>query len=160
MSLAQHAVANPAGERLHFLLELKHPDWVAPLRYAEGFEDVTATLETAEVATFTADGFDAEAGASDDSGIDSRALRVPDKDLALWRLIEANIGSSTPITAILRVYSSADLTAPLAVATLQLSDPQQGVDRSVQFDATTVDTLNRGAPTLRYTVENSPGLRR
>lgn len=160
MSLTTHYVSAPAGELLLFLLELTHPSWPAPLRYAEDVRDWTVTLEDDEEATFPATGFEGEAGGSDDGGVDTRQLSVPDEDLVLWRRIEANIGGATPITAILRAYLSTGLGAPLAVVRLEVATPVQELDRSVRFEATTSNTMNREAPTLRFTAWNSPGLRR
>lgn len=147
-----------------YLLELSHPSWAAPLRYAEDTRDWTVTLEDgATVATFTATGFDAEAAAADDSGIDTRQLSVPDPTRVLWRAIEALRGSDLAgpapgITATMRVYDSADLSAPLTVSALTLQDPVRD-DIAVSFTATTADTINRDAPTRKFTWENSPGLR-
>ena len=160
MSLLVHAASAPEGELLIFLLEITHPTWAAPLRFAEDVQDWVVTLEDDFEATFLAGSFEGDAGSSDDSGVDERRFRVADEDLVLWRLIEAVIGHATPIRVKLRLYLSTDVTEPLGVVTLDLAEPRLELDRSVSFSATTANTTNRGAPTSRYTLQNSPGLRR
>jgi hypothetical protein len=161
MSLTEHIVTAPAGEREVLLVRLNHPTWGTPLRYADDVEDWTVTDEESNSATFTATGADADGEPTDDTGIDSRGISVPDPDIILWRRFEvlSQAGDSTPVEVTVYRYLSSDLTEPAAYAILSLTSPSRD-GRVVSFEASNANAVNRDAPPRRYTYSNSPGLRR
>lgn len=161
MSLQEHIVTAPAGERDVLLIKLDHEAWGAPRRYADDVADWTVTDETSASVTFTATGAEADGEPTDDTGIDSRGISLPDPDLELWRLFEglSQTGDARPVEVTVYRYLSTDLTEPAAYAILTLTAPSRD-GRTVSFEASNANTVNRDAPSRRYTYSNSPGLRR
>lgn len=160
-------IAVAAEVRPLYLLELSHPSWAAPLRYALDTVAWTVTHEVGGAGVlYPAWPFEAEAAGQDDSGGDVRAFRVPDPDLVLWRYCEAGIGEvdldglPIPTTATLRVYALDDLTGPLSVSRLELHEPQLIDGIAVSFSAQSPDFADRDSAGERFTTTNSPGLRR
>lgn len=162
MSLRTHITqGNPSGERDVVLIKLDHEAWGAPLRYADDVADWTVTDEESASVTFTQTGADADGEPTDDTGIDSRQVTLPDPALILWRRLEAlsQTGDTRPVEVTIYRYLSTDLTEPAAYAILSMTSPSRD-GRLVSFEASNANVLNRDAPTIRYTYSNSPGLRR
>lgn len=162
MSLVENIVAATAGELILLLVKLSHPTWPNVLRYAEDVQDWTVTDEDLNVVTFVAMGVDADAATTDDSGVDERAISVPDPDNELWnRLTVQSIdGDAQLVTLTVYTYLSTDLTQPaIEPATFRMANPSRD-GRMISFTASTVDVVNRDAPSRKFTWANSPGLRR
>lgn len=163
MSYAGHAVRAPAGQYDIALVQLDHPAWPTPLRFADILDEagVTVTLPDSSTAFFAATGAGTEAAPTDDTGIDSRRVVLPDPELVLMKRIEAlhYAGEDTPITATILLYLSTDLTVPVTTAVLRVAKPRCD-NRRVSFEASTANILNRDGPGFRFTYANSPGLRR
>lgn len=161
MSLETHIASGTAGELDLFLIEISHPTWTSVLRYAEDTQDWTVTIDGVQT-TFESTGHEVDAPPTDDTGIDSSSISVPDLDLVLWRRLErlSQTGDADPVTVTVHWYLSTDLTAPaVEPRVLRMSNPSRS-GRIVSFDASTANVLNRDAPNLRFTWANSPGLRR
>ena len=158
MSFAEHAVTAPAGEIALACLKISHPTWATVIRYVLDTRDWAIPGD----GTYIATGLDVESAGTDDTGIDSRSVSVPDMDLTLWKRIErlGIDGNNVPITVVVTVYASTDLTTPIIpAASFKLANPVRD-GRTVSFEASTVDTVNRDAPVYKFTWANSPGLRR
>ena len=157
MTFQEHAVSPIQGDRVLLLLVINHSTWAAPLRYVDDTQNWTISGDV-----YSALGVDADFAPTDETGVDSRAIRVPDADLTLWRRLEklARNGDTNPVTATVYVRLVADSTVDVVdPATLRMSAPSRD-GRMVTFDASSVDTLNRDAPYRKFTWANSPGLRR
>lgn len=157
-----HAVSPPAGEVAAWLIRINHATWPAPLRYAIDAVDWTVTDENDDEVTFTSKPGEVESAGTDETAIDSRSVTLADLDLVLWRLLEklSRTGDTQPVEVTIYVYLSTDLTAPaIAPAVLTMANPSRD-GRIVTFEASTINTINRDAPTRKFTWANSPGLRR
>lgn len=158
------SIITAADDRLIALLELSHPAWPAPLRYADATEAWTVTQDGGPV-TYPATPFEREAGSLDDTGQDSRLLRVPDASLVLWRRCLALVGVvdgggvPVPVQAVIREYAASSLAAPLRVSRLELRAPRSD-GLSVSFTAESASVGDRAVTLPRFTSLNSPGLRR
>lgn len=160
MSYRRNVVSNTAAERILLLVELSHSTWAAPLRYAEDITDWTVQIETAQLVTFTASGFDLSSPTVADTGGDERSLTVPDMDLELWGRLEDLIGVEEPVVVTVRHYLTSALSSPALVSLFALSAPSVDENRSVTFAAKTPDFVNRNAPINRFLWVNAPALRR
>lgn len=142
------------------VIEIRHSILLAePLRYALDHRDWTVTDENGDPQTFISQGFDAESADLNNEGVDSRQLAVADPDLALWDVINDNIGGTEPVTIIQREYDKADTSAPISVSVMQLDGASLSMGNVVSLSASTSE-LNFAAPYLRFTSANSPQLRR
>jgi hypothetical protein len=142
-------------------VRLQHPAWALERWYVDDVEPWTFDDENGDPVTAQPTGLDADGEPTDDTGIDSRGISVPDPELILWRLFEylSKTGNTTPVEVTVYRYLSSDLTAPAAYAVLTLTGPNRE-GRVVSFEASNANTVNRDAPSRRYTYSNSPGLRR
>ena len=157
MTFTTHSVSPTAGVRDVVLVKLTHTTWADVLRYADDVVDWVVAD-----GTYTATGADADGEPTDETGVDSRGIVLPDPDLTLWRRLEelARNGDSDPVTVTVYRYLSSNLAAPaVEPAIFRMSSPSRA-GRMVSFDASTVDTVNRDAPPRKFTFANSPGLRR
>lgn len=162
MSFERHVVGAPAGEILVVLLKLMHPTWGTPLLYAFDNRDWIVTDENDEEQTFPEAIGECDAAPTDDTGIDSRRVTIHDLQLTLWRRLErlSRTGEIQPVDVTVYTYLSTDTTQPAqAPAVLQMASPSRRA-RIVTFEASTINTINRDAPTRKFTWANSPGLRR
>lgn len=161
MSLAIHNASNTTGERDLVCVRISHVSMAAPLYYVDDVVDWVLTLPDLTSATFKGIGTDADAAAADDTGIDSRAFSVPDVDGYLWNFLQYTMpGSTLPVLVTFYRYLTTDLASPVEQSDdLRMSGPTRSGD-SISFDAASMTTSNHDAPTLEFTYENSPGLRR
>jgi hypothetical protein len=161
MSLQTHITQAPAGETDVVLVRLRHEAWPTDLLYADDVVDWTVIDDESNSVTFNQTGLDADGEPTDDSGIDSRQVSVPDPNLVLWRRLEAlsKAGDTRRVEVTVFRYLSSDLTEPAAFAILAMVGPSRN-ERLVSFEASNANVQNRDAPTRRYTYANSPGLRR
>jgi hypothetical protein len=157
MSFAEHAVTAPAGEVAGCLVKINHTTWATPLRYALDTRDWVVAD-----GTYVSTGLDVDGPGTDDSGIDTRSITVPDLDLVLWKRLEklSRTGNTNPVEVTISIYLSTDLSTPVVgPAVLKMANPSRS-GRIVTFEASSEDLVNRDAPTHRFTWANSPGLRR
>lgn len=161
MSLSEHIVTAPAGERDALLVRLRHAAWPTDLWYVDDVEAWSVDDEDGDPVTAQPTGADADGEPTDDTGIDSRGISVPDPEMILWRRLEnlSKTGDTRTVEVTVYRYLSSDLTAPAAYAVLTMTGPSRD-GRVVSFEASNANTVNRDAPSRRYTYSNSPGLRR
>lgn len=161
MSFVEHAVTAPAGEREVVAVRLNHSTWATALYYVDDVVDWSVDDENSDPVTFTATGVDADGEPTDETGIDSRGIALPDPELILWRRLEvlSTTGNAEPVEVTVYRYGSDDLTQPLAYAVLTMTGPSRD-DRIVSFEASNANTVNRDAPPRRFTYSGNPGLRR
>lgn len=158
MSYETFAVTAPAGVVDLYCVKLEHETWSGPLRYVLDTRDWTIPGD----GVYSGTGLDIDAPGTDDTGIDSRGVAVPDLDFTLMRRLEklGRTGNNVPVTVTVKVYLSNDLSTPaLTAAVFNMANPTRD-GRMVSFEASTVDTINRDAPSSKFTWANSPGLRR
>lgn len=162
MTLQTHITqGNPSGETDVLAVRLSHAAWGSELWYVDDVVAWSFDDENGDPVTAQPTGADADGEPTDDTGIDSRQITLPDPDLSLWRRLEelSTSGDTRPVEVTVYRYLSTDLTGPAAYAILTMSGPSRD-GRLVSFEASNANVLNRDAPTIRYTYSNSPGLRR
>jgi hypothetical protein len=162
MSLQTQIVAAVAGVRELIAVRLRHEAWPVDRLYVDDVEDLSADDEDGNPVTFLAMGADVDGEPTDDTGIDSRGISVPDPENVLWKLLEglSLTGDTRTVEATVFRYTTDDLTAPASEpAVLTVTAPSRD-GRVVTFEASNANTVNRDAPSRRYTYSNSPGLRR
>lgn len=160
MSFVEYAVTAPAGDREVIAVRLRHAAWPATRYYVDDVVAWDVEDEEGDEVTFTPTGADADGEPTDDTGIDSRGISLPDPENVLWRLFEglSQTGDARPVEVTVFRYGS-DSVTPLAYAVLTLTGPSRD-GRTVSFEASNANTVNRDAPSRRYTYSSNPGLRR
>ncbi len=157
MTFQEYAVSATYGDRALVLVTISHPTFATVLRYVDDTQDWTIGGNV-----YSAMGVDADFAPTDDSGVDSRSVTVPDPDLVLWRRLEklSRTGDNQPVTVTFYVRLVSDTTVDaIEPSVLRMASPSRD-GRMVTFEASTVDTVNRDAPSRKFTWANSPGLRR
>jgi hypothetical protein len=159
------AASAPQAQREFRTLELYHPDFLTVNRYVKDFEDQTLTLDSDaprnpdEAVVFTA--IAAEIQEPGEKGDIEQVLAVSlgavgNEVQDLVDQITAN-GSLTPIECIYRKYYSGDLTQPVLVLTLYVSDVAFDSYTGVGFTAEDTNFATKRAGEL-YTIERFPTL--
>lgn len=159
MSLAIHSASGTPGELDLLLIQINHPAWATPLRYAVDTRDWTVTLEDSTTVLFPKMGGTSEGPPTDDTGVDLRNVQVADPDNVLMKRLEQLVGDVREVEVKLYQYLTTDLTQPETYGVFAMANPSRA-DRVVSFEASTLNTINRDAPTEKFTYDNSPGLRR
>jgi hypothetical protein len=165
MTILQTLYASGGTEVRMPCLSFRCSEW-ASIHICQGYEDITATLETAEVVTFTAADFGAQlaergnggrqnlqfiVGVTDAYGLDNGILEKSD----------AAMEAGAKIFVDYREFLLSDLTAPAqAVQTLTVMPYEYELGSPViAFSAGTNDTVNKAWPRRRYTSTFAPGLK-
>lgn len=161
MSLQTNFTQAPAGELDRVFLRLRHESWALDLWYVDDVVAWNVDDEEGNPVTAQPTGLDADGEPTDETGIDSRGISVPDHDFTLWRLFETlkNTGNTVPVEGTAYRYLSSDVSQPAAYVVLSLSKPSRD-GRLVSFELSNANVLKRSAPPRLYTYSNSPGLRR
>lgn len=141
-------------------LEVRHASMTEPLYLVKGFQHRVITLETAEVVTAVATPFEFRLPPTNDNGVQELHINLDDVNKRVSRFVRTCVRFSSPITVIYRPYLSTDLTVPRMTPPLRLTLKNASI-KSGMFSAraTPADFLNARFPTVRYTVENFPGLK-
>ena len=130
-----------------------------PIRVVAAFEDLTCTLETAEVVTFTAGPFEYKEPAKNTSGVQTLTFAIANVTGEAQKAVEAAIESGEEVPVNYRVYTSDDLSAPAKNPFKMILRGGTFEGPMVQIEAGFFDTLNYQWPRVRYTAEDYPGIR-
>lgn len=155
----------PVDDVVYHTLEIRHPDFTAPIRVVRDWADLAATLEDSapedagtEV-TFIRFAFDFMRPEMSSAGVPQMTIEIDNVDRSIVANIEAAAGSPDRITVIYREYLSSDLSAP------QNDPPLSLTVLSVTADVFRVRAVcgwynmeNARFPTLEYSPETFPGL--
>lgn len=152
--LATIYASAPADEPIAATLELRRTS--APPRYlCVGYENIEATLETAEVVTFV--GTAMGVAMPGDAGELEFAVDNVVGDAQAF--VDGAISAGESVTMVYRLYRLADLSAPIdgPLALPVIGGAFEGA--SLQVKGVLHDLLNTGFPRQRYTAEFAPGVR-
>ena len=161
MTFATHATQAPAGVVDTLVVRLSHAAWPNDLWYVDDVVERTFDDEDGNPVTAQPTGASADGEPTDDTGLDSRQVVLPDPDMTLWRRLEAlsQDGDERTVEVGLYRYISDSLTAPTVYAVLTMVAPSRD-GRMVSFEASNANVLNRDAPPRRFNYSDNPGLRR
>lgn len=130
-----------------------------PIRVVAAYEDLTATLETAETVTFKAGPFEYREPSKDTRGQQNLTFAIANVTGDAQRAVEAAIESGEEVPINYRVFLSSDLTAPAQAPYKMTLRGGTFEGLMVQVEAGYFDLLNHQWPRHRYTADFSPGLR-
>ncbi len=162
----QEAYASaPVDDIVYHTLEIRHPDFVAPIRVVRDFADLTATLEASapedastEV-TFSRFAFDFVRPEMSAAGVPQMTIEIDNVDRSIVANIEAAMGSTDRITVIYREFVSSDLSAPQNDPPLTLTVLSISADVfRVRATCGWYNLENARFPTVAYDAETFPGL--
>lgn len=148
----------PAGQVIIQTLDIRITGQ-DPILVCNGFEEVTATLETAEEVTFEAGNLSIALPRRDDGGQQTLRFGLWNVDGRAQEAVAAALESGEQVPIAYREFLASDLSAPAAgpVPFVMLGGQFEGLE--VQIEAGYVDILNTAWPRERYTQLNAPGIR-
>lgn len=146
----------PTSEVIIPTLEILSP---TPQRICGAYEDVTATLETAETVTFTAAGIGVSLPGADTSGQQKLSFAVDHVLGIAQQQIDEALEAGGRVPLIFRAYLASDLSAPASppIVMTMVGAAMEGAHVEVQ--GAYYDLLNTAWPRARYTVAFAPGLK-
>ena len=150
----------PSGDYAIYTLDLIHSSFEGGvIRLCQGFDDITATLETGETVTFLASGFGlslARRAMRGNQGIQFQLDNVTGE--AINAVDAANeVGGTIGVAA--RIFVASDLSAPSEPPAIMTATAVKTNVRSVMVVAGFHDLTNKAWPARRYTPEFAPGLK-
>lgn len=149
----------PAGELALHTVEISNPDFAAPYRFVQGYQDLEATLETAEVVTFTASGIGLSLPQRGVRGREDFLFQLDNITGDAMGAIRTAKDSGEVTQVIYRAFISTDLSGPELGPVVFLATSVKATIRSVQVAASFRDFVNKAWPRRRYTTTLTPGLR-
>jgi hypothetical protein len=159
MSIIQTVYASaPAQYVILPTLEILVPGEDA-IRVVAAYEDVTATLETAQTVTFLAGPFEFKRPEKSTRGNQTLTISIANVTGEAQKAVQSAMDSGLEVPVIYREYLSTDLTAP-AINPIKMTlrgGTFQGI--MVQIEAGYYDLLGTAWPRKRYLADFSPGLR-
>jgi hypothetical protein len=164
MSQALQQIYASASGLVHHTLELKNSAFLVPnhpqgrILFCQGFDDVTAGLETGEIVTFCASGFGVSLPVRSMKGKQDLQFQLDNVTGEALQAIKAAKESGEKIEVIYRPYSDSDLTAPGENPYRMTAISVSAKGASVQVVASFSDLVNRAWPKRRYTPSFAPGL--
>lgn len=159
MSIIETVYASAPSEYVILpTLEILVPDF-DPIRVVAAYEDVTATLETAETVTFSAGPFEYKEPSKDTQGNQTLTFSIANVTGEAQKAVEAALESGAEVPVNYRVYLSTDLTAPAKKPYKMVLRGGSFEGMMVQIEAGYFDLLNTAWPRKRYTSDFAPGLR-
>lgn len=148
----------PSGQIILPTLEILVPGY-DPIRVVAAYEDLTATLETAETVTFLAGPFDFRRPAKDTNGNQTLAFGIANVTGQAQKAVAFALENDVEVPIIYREFLSTDLTAPAITPIKMTLRGGQFEGIMVQIEAGYYDLLNTAWPRERYTLDKYPGLR-
>lgn len=159
MSIIETVYASaPSGQVILPTLEILVPGY-DPIRVVAAFEDLTATLETAETVTFSQGPFEYRRPAKDTSGNQILSFAIANVTGEAQKAVEFALESDVEVPVNYREFLSTDLTAPANNPIKMILRGGQFEGMMVQIEAGYFDLLNCAWPRYRYTADVFPGLR-
>lgn len=130
-----------------------------PIRVVAAYEDLTATLETAETVTFQAGPFQYKEPAKDTKGNQTLTFSIANVTGEAQKAIDAALASDAQVPVNYRVFLSGDLSAPAKQPYKMILRGGTFEGMMVMVEAGYFDLLNTAWPRKRYLSEDFPGLR-
>lgn len=129
-----------------------------PVLLCNGFNEVTATLETLEEVTFEPGNLVVNLPKKDDSGQQSLNFGLWNVTSRAQDIITAALEADEEVPIVYREFFSNDLTAPATspLPFVMVGGEFQGIE--LQIEASYYDILNTAWPRERYTSLNAPGI--
>ncbi len=159
MSIIQTVYASaPSDKVLLATLEILVPD-EAPIRVVAAYEDLTATLETAETVVFSAGPFEYKEPSKDTRGNQTLQFSIANVTGEAQKAVEAALSADAEVPVNYRVFLSTDLTAPAKAPYKMILRGGTFEGMMVSIEAGYFDLLNVAWPRKRYTADLAPGLR-
>lgn len=125
----------------------------------KGWDDITATLETGEVVTFTACGMDIAKPARNADGVQDLRFAISNISGVVSTRIRAALEAKVEMVATFRLYLSTDLLAPAQRPFSVVVKGGQWTATEVQITAGFMNVLDTAWPRDRYVLSKHPGLR-
>lgn len=158
-ALKEAYATNPVGSVQYHTLELRHPDFTAPIYVVNDDSDLTATLETGETVTFVRFSFQLVLPEVDAQALPQMTLQLDNVTREMITHIRQAMLSSHKITVLHRIYDADDLSGPQ-------NDPPQEADIltisadvfRVRCQAGYATMMNRSFPPDTYDLQRWPGL--
>lgn len=161
MSLVLSHIYNsaPTDDAQLVLMQLSCSAWAAPIRLAVSGRDETVTLPGGEIATFQWSGLSVNLPDQKASGSGDLSFSIGGVTATALQAIDDAVAADEPVTATLYIYTQlyrdAPQKTPLSLeVTSIIAD-----DTSIQCVAQMRDVINSRYPKLRYTPDNTPGLK-
>ena len=159
MSLIETVYASaPSDQVILATLEILVPG-EDPIRVVAAYEDLTATLETAETVTFTAGPFEYKEPSKDTRGQQTLTFAIANVSGEAQKAVEAALDADVEVPVNYRVFLSSDLSAPAKTPFKMTLRGGTFEGMMVQIEAGYYDLLNTSWPRKRYTADFAPGLR-
>lgn len=134
-------------------------DTFGAIRICEGFDDVTAGLETGEFVTFTASGMGVSLPARSVKGSQNLQFQLDNiTGLALDKINSA-IDAGDKITVVYRVYTKSNLNEPGEPPVEMVASDVKANAKRVNVVASFTDLVNKAWPRRRYIPSIAPGLK-
>lgn len=159
-----YAVA-PTSDIAYHTLEIRHPNFTAPIRVVRDYNDLMATLEASapqnasESVLFVGFAFDIVPPEVNYTNIPQCVIEFDNVTREILMNIELAMASAEKITVIYRMFLSSDLSGPQndPPMTLTLTEITADVFK-IKATATFGDLVNKKFPAEVYTVDRFPGL--
>lgn len=142
----------PSDVIVYNTLEISHPDFAAPIRVVQGFDNITASG-----ATWTAVPFELVLPPASDLSPPQLQLRVDNVSRELLEGIEAAAESAETISVTYRGYLSTDLNDPYGEVAMSLTNISV-TPTVITATAGLVDFANKRFPRETYRDDVFPGL--
>lgn len=124
-----------------------------------GWDDITAKLETGETVTFTACGMDIAKPARNADGVQDLRFAISNISGVVSNQIRAALAAKVEMVATFRLYLSTDLLAPAQRPFSVVIKGGQWTATEVQITAGFMNVLDTEWPRNRYVLSKHPGLR-
>ena len=157
---AEAAASAPLERAIIYTYELTHPSFTERICIVNGFENVTANLETGESVEFIACPVQIiPPSESDDAEAPSIDVAIDGVSAIVAEQLEVAAQAHELIKITERIYVSDDLTAPAVLPPLCLTLQSVSVTATrVTASARFTDPINRGFPCKDYLPREYPGL--
>jgi hypothetical protein len=159
-----YAIAPSNAVILH-TLEIRHPNFLAPIRVVRDYQDLSARLEDSapenagETVEFIAFAFDIKPPDSTSDGIPTCVIEMDNVSQEILANVDRAMFSQQQITVIYRAYLSNDLSGPQndPPLTMNLLSVEANLMR-VRATAGFTNIANRKFPASYYSLTRFPGL--
>jgi len=159
LTLSRVYASAPTDDAQLVLMQLSCSAWAAPIRLAVSARDETVTLPGGEIATFQWSGLSVNLPDQQASGSGDLSFSIGGVTATALQAIDDAIAADEAVTATLYIYTQLYRAAPQKTPlTLELTSIIAD-DTSIQCVAQMRDVINSRYPALRYTPDNSPGLK-
>ena len=129
------------------------------IRVCDGFDNVTAGLETGEFVEFTASGMGISLPARSVKGSQSLQFQLDNVTGIAIKKINQAIDAGDKITGVYRVYTASNLNEPGEPPVEMIATNVKANAKRVNVVASFTDLVNKAWPRKRYTPTLAPGLK-